>query len=431
MGVLGAGMLPLAQMLNERGCSVTGSDMGTDVSVVDNIPISTHSPEYARSADFTVYSLAIDERDVDIVAAAEAGVPLISRAQLLGALMLDFHVRIGVSGSHGKSTTTALIDAILCEAGLSPTTISGAELRDGIRYRRGTGGILIYEACEYKDSFLSFFPTHQIITSAQLDHTDYFRDLEHIRESFVKCALRASSVVIISDTAQLSERIDKSISVLTYGKNEKCDFSYRIIEKGQGVCRFSVKIGEKQPLYLETPLIGEFNIENISAAMALAYTLGVSADAIARAVRNFRGIRRRLDKIGTVNGRDIFFDYAHHPTEISLAIDALTGIYGECTVIFRPHTYSRTAGLWSDFVASLGQADFTVLVDIYPAREEPIPGITSERLARAIGKSAKYLPTYDAAAYVMANTRGVIVLMGAGDVDMIRQDLLNMNKKKE
>lgn len=433
IGVLGSGMLPLAELLRNRGYSVSGSDRAATPKATTSFPVFRHTDISRQRVDLAVYSLAVDDSDPEIKSAATLGVPLISRAQLLGYLMSGYKTRISVSGSHGKSTVTALIDAILAEANMAHTAVSGATLSGGVRFRDGGGEIFLTEACEYKDSFLRLCPTHQLINGVELDHTDYFDSLEHIRASFMRAARMAGTVLINTDDKVASGIADELIcgsysgKVITYGTGESCDYRLMKRYRDKGVTHLAIKTPEGTQ-ELETPLLGGFNLMNITAAIALTHSLGISGDAIYKAVKNFYGIDRRLSKIAGIDGRPVYYDYAHHPSEISAVIDALKERYGTLTVIFRPHTYSRTASLWDGFVTALSKADLTVLVDIYPAREREIQGISSQDLARAIGESAVKVDLTDAAAVAVSSPSRAIALLGAGEVDSVKDELIKYGR---
>ena len=434
IGILGAGMYPLAGLLYNRGYKISGSDdAAREDNYKDGSGISITRPHVNLDSDvvMAVYSLAIDEENPEILSARARGVPLVSRAQLLGAIMSLFKTRVSVSGSHGKSTVTALVDHILVSAGISHTTVSGASLSSGDSFVDLGGDIFVAEACEYKDSFLRLCPTHQIITSVELDHTDYFKDIDAIYASFLKAARNSEYTIINRDDALASLiadtiKLEKPDTSLTYGMKNATDYRILGIERAERSTRFSVKTRDKD-FNLKTSLIGEFNLYNITAAVAMADMLGVDKCDIERAVESFCSIDRRLSLISRIDGVPVYYDYAHHPTEIRAIVSALKERYGRVTLIFRPHTYSRTASLWSDFVTELGKADFTVLLDIYPAREREIEGVSSERLAPCI-KNAVYSHKNDAVMTALSQRTDAIALIGAGEVEDVKRELIELGK---
>lgn len=432
IGIGGVSMYSLARIANLFGATVSGSDREasprTDSLASLGIEIFIgHRAENVDGANLVVYSHAIDEDNPELVYARGHNIPTVSRAEYLGAMMLEYKWRIGVSGSHGKSTTTAMLDAIFTHSGAMPTTLSGADLPTGDPMRLGSSDLLIYEACEYRDSFLRFTPTVSIGLNLDLDHTDYFPDIEALRNSFLRAFNRAEDLVILSgDDPNFKKIIPKiSTKVITFGRSRGNTYRYDITGFCEGNFSFDLYKFENKIGSFKLHLPGAFNLHNATAAIATATELGIDIDLIHEAVSAFRGIPRRLELIGRVFGRDVYYDYAHHPTEIGASITALRGLYcGEITVVFKPHTYSRTKSLWNEMCRSLSLADHVVLTDIYAAREEPIPGITSENLARDIGGMAAYLQDNEAAEYILKHTRGAIVLMGAGDLTEIKNQLI-------
>lgn len=432
IGVGGVSMYSLARLTLYRGSSVSGSDreeslrteelslLGADISI-------GHSPENTDGADLVVYSSAIADSNPELMMAREQGILTLSRAEYLGALMLDYSGRIGVSGSHGKSTTVAMLDAIFSHAKVNPTVLSGAELPAGQPFKIGSSGLLIYEACEYRDSFLKFSPTISIGLNSELDHTDYFESLDQLKQSFARALGRAKRFALINgDDINLGSIIPKlRCSVITFGSGEKNDYRYSVTSFREGgfdftVSRFGSVIGE---FSLNIP--GAFNVSNATAAIVTALEYGIDTESIAEALSLYRGIPCRLQLMGHRFGRPVYCDYAHHPTEISASINALKMHTRQpLTVVFKPHTFSRTAAFWHEFCSSLSLADYAVITDIYPAREELIEGITAYRLAEDIGSGAVYSTDENAINTVDTYTAGVIVLMGAGDFGIIKKNIL-------
>ena len=426
-------MYSLARLTLARGAAVSGSDREENNNVRQLMLLGCrvyigHSPENARGADLVVYSQAISPDNPELVASRKTSIPTVSRADYLGALMLDYSTRIGVSGSHGKSTTVAMLDCIFTDCGESASVLSGADLTIGEPFRFASKGRLIYEACEYKDSFLSFSPTVAVGLNLELDHTDYFSDITQIKSSFTKALGRATDLAILSGDDQnlMDIRKDLPCRTLTFGRSDGCDYRYSIIsylDRGYlfSVFRQGSEIGR---FVLNIP--GEYNVHNATAAITVAIEQGISVEHIANAIASYGGIARRLQPIGRRFDREVFYDYAHHPTEIAAAINALkTHIRRPITVIFKPHTYSRTKSFWQELCASLSLADYVILLDIYPAREQPIEGVSSEKLAEEIGKSAIYSSDDELFKNLDLHTRGAIVLMGAGDFKDIKTRIIN------
>ncbi len=434
-GMLGAGMSPLAALFCSHGYSVSGSDMSVakgECTYQGSVRVTSPAEENIRDKDAVIYTLALSEDDAEFSEAAKLGIPLISRAQALGYIMCEYRERIGISGSHGKSTTTAALDRILSLAHMGATSVSGAKLSHGSHLTLGTGDTFVYEACEYKDSFLHTHPTVAVINNIELDHTDYFSDIDSVIDSFLAFADSADRIAIINIDSPASASLvglTKSRAV-TFGRAESADFRYDILSTGEGICRFSVYFMGRHYADFMTELIGEYNVSNLTGAIAAAYLLGVDKEHIAEGVRTFCGIERRFSRLGTLDGRDVIYDYAHHPTEIKNVISAARERYKEITVVFRPHTYTRTKSLWCDFVTALGMADHVILTDIFAAREAPINGISSQRLAEDIGGGAVCLPDREVAGYVRRSTGGAVIIMGAGDMESVILEIKKENDKK-
>ena len=430
VGAGGVGMCSLAVLMSERGFKVTGSDAReselTRNLLERGIDIRLGaSPELSAAADLVVYTLAVPEDHPDVTAAERAGVPSVSRAELLGALMAKCPEGPGISGSHGKSTVTAMTDSILRAAGGSPTTVIGAVLCDtGLPLREGDGRTLVYEACEYKDSFLRFSPTAAVYTSLELDHTDYFRDLEALRASFLQSASACPLPILSTDGEALGE-LSRELKRphVTYGeRGGDVTADIRLREGG----RYSLKIrhasGVTPEILLKVP--AEYNARNALSAAALAISIGIDEDAVCRGLSDFSGLSRRMEYIGEAAGRPVYYDYAHHPTEVRAAIE---GLREACrmpvTVIFKPHTFSRTRAFLSEFASALSLADRVIILDVDPVREKRDSRVSSETLAARIGGGASAVPSDAAARLALSGKPSAVILMGAGEVGEVLADL--------
>lgn len=425
VGIGGVSVRTLAMYAHRLGYPVRGSDREESPALdalravgIEVFP--RHAAENARGAGLVVYTLAASENTPELCYARDHGIPAVSRAEFLGALMLRFDTRIGVSGSHGKSGTTAKLAAAFRLAGRRPTVFCGAPLPGGEPWIFGGEETLIYEACEYRDSFLHFFPTVSVFLNLELDHTDYFADIDALTASFLAAADRSPVSVLNADDERLRRiaRKTKSRPIL-FGEGKDYDFGYRVTDVSHGYVTFRAYEGGEAlgDVTLGTP--GRFQTVNAVAAIAAARTTGTDFSYLRTALSRDTGIPRRMERLGTLFGRPVFYDYAHHPTEIRAVLSALREMTGGgVTVIFSPHTYSRTASLFSSFVAALSEASDVILLPIFAAREEPIPGVTSERLAEAIGKKAVALSAEDALGYVEEHTEGAIALLGAGDLSV-------------
>ena len=434
IGIGGVSMYSLAMLTRNCGANVSGSDReegkrtrsllqsGVEVTIGQDI-------ERVGASDLVVYSHAISDSDPELVAAGEQGIPIVSRAEYLGAMMLGYKRRIGVSGSHGKSTVTAMLALVFDRAGIDPTVMSGADLTTGAPFKLGGGHTMIYEACEYKDSFLHFLPSISVGLNLELDHTDYFKSIDSLADSFTKALGRADSFSLVNGDDYYLQAVAPRLGcpVITFGAKESNDYSYSILSFRQIGYDFEVRHKGALLGRCELNIPGAFNLYNATAAIAVANECDIDTDIITAAIKDYRGISGRLEYIGERYGRPVYYDYAHHPTEVMASISAIKQICKEpVTVVFKPHTFSRTASLWSEFCSALSLADYVVITDIYPAREEPIDGINSSRLAGDIGKTAVYSPDSNAVETVDRYTRGAILLMGAGDFEKIKNSILKI-----
>ena len=429
IGIGGVSMYSLARLSMLSGARVSGSDIveskrTLDLSLLGAKVSIGHRKENVGRANLVVYNHAISRDNPELTATIEQGIPAVTRDRFLGALMSEYSFRIGVSGSHGKSTTVAMLDAIFSHARTNPTVLSGSELPIGYPLRVGGRGVMIYEACEYRDSFLRFSPTISIGLNLELDHTDYFPDIGALKNSFSIALGKASKFALINgDDENLADILDRiDCPKITYGSGSGNQYTYSITSFRDGGFDFSVSKYGSVIGNFKLNIPGSFNLNNAVAAIICAIEYGIDIDTIGEAIENYRGIAGRLEYIGQRFSRPVYYDYAHHPTEIRASINCLKMLTkGPVTVVFKPHTFSRTASLWDDFCSALSLADRVILTDIYPARESPIDGITSERLAEQIGDKAIYSPDEDILTSLDLYTSGVIVLMGAGDFEKIKK----------
>jgi UDP-N-acetylmuramate--alanine ligase len=440
IGIGGVSISSLALLAKEMGISVSGSDR-TKNSLCEKAEkegikvIYAHLPENVEGCDAVVYTAAVNGENPELKRAAELSIPCIPRADFLGYIMLGYENRIGISGTHGKTTTTSMISHIFIEAKMNPTVANGA-VTEELGGTLGIGGreLFVYESCEYKDSFLSFFPTTSIITNIELDHTDYYPSLEAIMRSFGRSVECADRVIVNMDDKNAMAALDgyKKSIVTVSAENKEADFfaSELSFERGRGVYDLIYK-GEKL-CKIRLSVIGVFNVYNSLCAFAAAYLSGASAEVCASALASFKPAKRRFEIKFEKDGITVADDYAHHPSEIAATLKGVKKIgEGRTVCIFQPHTYTRTHDLWSDFVDALSLADKVILADIYAARETDTLGVSSELMAKEI-EGALYFDSFEAIAnHVLSDIqRGDLILsMGAGDIfkvsDMIRDRLVD------
>lgn len=433
IGIGGVSMYSLARLAQISLADVIGSDTAENdrTRELSTLGIKIYNKQTADNItpdiDLVVYSNAISEKNAELSRAVSLGIKTQTRAEFMGMLMKGYDYRIGVSGTHGKSTTTAMINAIFDKADLPHTTLAGADLPDtSSPLFIGGKNTLIYEACEYKDAFLSFSPHIAVALNMEMDHVDYFENDRQLEDSFARALSLSSECAIINyDDAGL-RKIKSRISsrVITFGASSKCDYRYEITSFNEHGYKFLLS-WHGSAAELEIHLRGAFNVTNATAAAVVALERGIPIEDVRAALSEFHGIKRRLELIGEYNGAQIFYDYAHHPTEIRASLNALRRETKEpITVVFKPHTYTRTAHFFHEFALALSLADKVIVTDIYPAREDAILGVTAEALAMQIGKKGIYSPDHEVPSLLEKIKGGVIVLMGAGDMSEIKDKMI-------
>ena len=443
IGIGGISMSGLAEILLSRKFPVSGSD-SHESALTDQLAAQgavIHYPQRTENItddiDVVVYTAAIHPDNPEFRAAQEKNLPMLTRAQLLGEIMRNYKEAINVSGTHGKTTTTSMITEILLEAHKDPTVSVGGMLKDiGGNIRVGGQETFVVEACEYTNSFLSFFPTIEVILNVEADHLDFFKDIDDIRHSFKLFAekLPEDGLLVINKDIKHSEYFTQELKcrVVTFGHEKDADYtanfisydkfahpSYTLFYKGEELAK------------VELGVTGEHNIYNSLAAIAVARSLDIPMEVILRGLKRFTGTDRRFQKKGSVNGFTIIDDYAHHPQEIAATIEAAKKYpHRKLWIVFQPHTYSRTAALLDDFAGALSQADEIVLADIYAAREKNTIGISSDDLRKHMleqNTNVYYIPKFeDIEDFLLQHVEegDVLITMGAGDIYKVGDDLL-------
>ena len=443
IGIGGISMSGLAEILLERGFTISGSD-AHESELTDKLTVHGAKIVYGQRAenitddiDAVVYTAAVHPDNPEYAAAAAKNLPILSRAELLGQLMKNYEKSIAVSGTHGKTTTTSMISHILLEAKTDPTISVGGMLEAiGGNIRVGGSDVFLTEACEYTNSFLNFRPKYSIILNVEAEHLDFFKDLADIRRSFKLFAERvpAQGAVVINGDIENYQEIIEAVKgkVITFGHSRGNDYSAGDIQyDAYAHPSFDLYIGGEKKERLTLGVAGEHNVYNALAAIAVSLENGISMDAIRVGLAHFTGTNRRFEKKGEVNGFTIIDDYAHHPHEIEATLKTAQN-YPHKTLwcIFQPHTYTRTKAFLPQFAEALSLADKVILADIYAARETDTLGISSEDIVKLLkekGKEAWYLPTFDEIEkFVMEHcTQGdLLITMGAGDVVNVGENLL-------
>ena len=445
IGIGGISMSGLAEILHERGFKISGSDMKASplTEHLQSLGISVALPQsrenIAQGIELCVYTAAISEDNPEFLEAKRRNIPMMTRAELLGRIMKNYKEAINVSGTHGKTTTTSMIGEILMEAQMDPTITVGGMMKDiGGNLRVGKSDVFLAEACEYTNSFLSFFPTIEVVLNIEEDHLDFFKDINDIRSSFRKFIekLPENGILIFNKDIPHEEYFLQNLpgrKIITFGHND-ADYTanfisydhyarptYTLFEKGED--RGKVTLG----------VTGEHNIYNSLSAIAVARAIGIPFDTIKKGLLEFSGTDRRFQLKGKVNGFTIIDDYAHHPQEIAATIaTAKKYPHKKLWVAFQPHTYSRTLALMDDFAGALSQADEIILADIYAAREQNTVGVSSDDLRKLMlsqNTNVYYIPDFPSIEeFILSHLEegDLLITMGAGNIVDVGEDLLKL-----
>lgn len=443
MGIGGISMSGLAEILLQEGFQILGSD-AHESELTDHLAARGARIHYGHRVenitddiDVVVYTAAIHPGNPEYDEAVRRGIPMLSRAELLGQMMRNYHQAVAIAGTHGKTTTTSMVTEVLLAAGMDPTISVGGILPSiGGNIRVGSSELFVTEACEYTNSFLSFFPTVEIILNIEADHLDFFKDLDDIRHSFRLFAERLpeDGLLIISSDIENYEAIIQGLPcrVITVGMDAASDYSAADITYDEYACpTFTLRVAGEAAEQISLGVPGEHNVHNALGAIALAQVLGVPTEALQKGLRGFTGTNRRFEKKGVIGGVTIIDDYAHHPQEIAATLAAAKNYpHKKLWCVFQPHTYTRTKAFLDEFAQALSMADEVVLADIYAARETDNLGISSRDIAcriEAIGTKTSYFPTFDEIeTFILENCSDgdVLITMGAGDIVKVGDRLL-------
>ena len=442
VGIGGAGMSGIAEVLATQGYRVTGSDLAASATTQRlaglGIAVATgHDAAHVAGADVVVVSTAVAADNPEVVAARERGVPVVPRALMLAELM-RFKQGIAVAGTHGKTTTTSLVASVLAEGGLDPTfVIGGRLLAAGANARLGSGDFLVAEADESDASFLYLQPVVAVITNIDADHMEtYGHDFGRLKRAFVDFAQRLpfyGVAVLCADDPNVREiASDIAKPQITYGLGEEAALRAVDVVHAAGRMRFIARAAGTADLAVDLNLAGVHNVLNALAAIAIGREVGVADAAIARALAEFHGVGRRFQRYGefAVSGGTctLIDDYGHHPVEMAAVIAAVRASFAgrRLVLAFQPHRYSRTRDLFEDFARVLSTVDALVLTDVYPAGEAPLVAADGRALARAVRVAGKVEPLFvesvtdvPAAIRSLARPGDVVVTMGAGSIGQV------------
>jgi UDP-N-acetylmuramate--alanine ligase len=446
VGIGGAGMSAIAVVLKGLGFEVSGSDIKesryTNVLRNENIKVYIgHSRENIKDADAVVYSTAIPQDNVEIAASKEKNIAVYSRSDIL-AWILNSNIGIAVAGTHGKTTTTSMISLIMRSLNLDPTIIIGGELNElGSNARFGNGDYVIAEACESDGSFLKYKPFVSVVNNIEEDHLDYYKSYENLKKSFVefiKNTKPGGLIVLNGDEVKLPPGFTKpsNVRIIRYGLDSKNDVCAENVKFSNFTSSYTLIVKENKKfkkIKVKLNVPGTHNVKNSLAALAVCCGIGLDVSEAARVLRLFTGVKRRFEKRGERNGAMMFDDYAHHPSEVKVTLQAAFTEKKERIIsVFQPHRYTRLKSLHNKFGGCFDLSDILIITDVYGSGEQPIPGVTGKLLldsliADGYGKEIAYIPKLqDVSEYLQQNMRkdDMVLVMGAGDVTRITEELL-------
>jgi UDP-N-acetylmuramate--alanine ligase len=442
VGIGGSGMSGIAEILLDLGYRVSGSDRRRN-EAVERLErrgakvVIGHDAAHVEGAHVVVYSSAVPRDNVELQAARRLGVPTIPRAEMLAELM-RVKYGVAVAGTHGKTTTTSMVAAVLAEGGLDPTIVVGGRIVGlGASARLGQGEYLVAEADESDGSFLRLTPALAVVTTIDAEHLDHYGTLDALREAFLAFVNRVpfygAAVLCLDqpDIQRLLPRVEKR--VITYGLDSSADLVARRVQLAGLTSRFDVHRRDHHLGECRLRVPGRHNVLNALAAVAVGLELELSFPTIQRALAGFAGVQRRFQVLGTAAGVTVVDDYGHHPAEIRATLAAAkAGFDGRVITVFQPHRYTRTQSLYQEFLTAFNQSDVVIVMDVYAAGEPPIPGVSAADLAEAIRahghRDVSYLGS-DRTHIVrhvceISRPRDLVLTLGAGDVGALGPDLV-------
>ena len=441
-------MSGIAEILLDQNFAVSGSDKSLSEvterlqSLGATVYEGHKAANIANNVDALVYSSAVTPDNPEVVEAQRRKIPIIRRAEMLAEVM-RLKYGIGIAGTHGKTTTTSMISLVLMEGGLDPTVIVGGKLSGlgGTNARLGKGDFIVVEADEFDRSFVSLTPTIAVLTTLETDHLDCYRDLEDIKGAFIQFASRVpfygfvalclDEPALIDIMPQLSKK-----KIITYGLNPQADVQASEISHKENTSTFTVSRNDNNLGTVTIQVPGKHNVQNALAAISVGLELGVPFEKIKPGIEKFTGVYRRWEKKGEVDGVTVYDDYAHHPTECKATLSgAKAGWRRRVVCVFQPHLYSRTRDFYEEFAKSFLLSDVLVVTDVYPAREEPIQGITGELIVNAAKqfghKEVHYVQDKkQVPAFLKTHVKkgDIVITMGAGDIWKFGEEFLKQQK---
>jgi len=453
VGIGGAGMSAIARVLREAGYEVSGSDQRESavLTALRGLGVAVdigHRPHRVEGAALVVASAAVPEGNVELAAARDAGIPVMSRGEAL-ARLVEGTPTVAVAGTHGKTTTSGMVASIAQAGGLDPTWLLGADLaHQGAGGRLGGGGLAIVEADEAYGSFLWLRPEIAVVTNVEEDHLDHYGTMEELTGAFERFVASVSGTVVLCSDDPRASALRAAVSgarVMTYGlgggpggaggePGEGPRVSARDVETGPAGSGFALTVDGQPVAKIRVRTAGRHNVQNALGAAAAGLALGLQPEVVAGGLAAFAGATRRFEYRGTLRGADLVDDYAHHPTEVAATLEAARwGPWRRVLAVFQPHLYSRTQAMWQAFGSALAQADVVVVTDVYGAREQPVPGVTGKLIVDAVCEArpacrVAYFPRLEeAAGYVRSVLRAgdLVLSMGAGDITTLPQRVMD------
>lgn len=449
IGIDGISMSGLAEILLSQGYKVSGSDIKTSnkTSKLEKMGAHVytgHSEDHITNPDLVIYTTAVKENNPEMIKARRLNIPVMDRATLLGQIMKKYPYGVTVSGTHGKTTTTSMITTIMMESAMDPTVHIGAELESiGGTTRLGGDRFFVAEACEYYENFLKFYPYLAVILNVEFDHADYFKNIEHVKETFYKFASLIPEdgyLVACADdqnTMTVADRVN--CNKITYSvKTDSAMWTIKNLRFDEMGCGHFTIIKNKEELgEINLSVPGIHNVSNSLAAAAACHTLGCDIISIRRGLMKYAGAHQRFELKGIVDNIKVIDDYAHHPSEIKATLKAAKNLNArKLWCVFQPHTYSRTKFLLDEFSVAFADADQVIVADIYAAREadngEIHASILTDRI-NAVEKKAQYISGFDDIAdYLDKNVEpgDLVITMGAGDINKTGDMFLKLRARR-
>ena len=444
VGIGGAGMSGIARVLLARGTQVSGSDAKDSLAVASLRALGAdvhvgHDAAHVTGADVVVISTAIRETNPELAAARAAGIPVQRRAEALAQLLTGYR-SVAVAGTHGKTSTTSMLTVAAQHCGVDPSFAIGGDLNEaGSNAHHGTGDLFVLEADESDGSFLAYGPHAAIVTNVEPDHLDHhgtaeayeqvFRDFVDTVTGFLVTSADDPGARALTDYAR-----SKGLEVHTYGTAEDADLTMRSLTAAGGTSTYEAVLRGRRLGTVTVPIAGEHMARNSAAALLTAVQLGLPDAQVIEGLAGFSGVRRRMELKGSAAGVRVYDDYAHHPTEVRAQLEAARGMTGggRLIAVFQPHMYSRTATFADAFGEALALADEVVVMDVYGAREDPVPGVTGGLVAAAVTLPAQHVlfePSWSnvpAAVVSRAHAGDLVLTLGAGDVTQIGPEVLRL-----